>query len=253
MKFFKTLLTLLCIISLSSCVSSKKILYFQDGTTPVTTETLQVFEPKIQTGDLLSINISAMNAEAALPFNLYETPIIGNYATNLKPLDYLVNAQGDINFPVLGTLKVAGMTTLELTSSLTEQLIKYLKEPIVNIRIVNFKVSVLGDVLRPGAFNVANERITIVEALGLAGDLTIQANRSTVILMREAEGERKFISIDLTNKDLFKSSYYYMAQNDVLYVAPNKTKINSSGVGTNTGIIISSLSLLITLVAIIIK
>ena len=134
--------------------------------------------------------------------------------------------------------------------SLTEQLANYIKSPIVNIRITNFKITVLGEVLRPGSYSVPNERISIIEALGLAGDLTIQGKRNTVSLIREVQGERKFVTIDLTNKKLFDSPYYYLAQNDVIYVEPNKTKVNSSAVGSNAGLILSSISTLISLVAI---
>ena len=125
-----------------------------------------------------------------------------------------------------------------------------INKPIVNIRLTNFKVTVLGEVTKPGTYPVANERISIIEAIGLAGDLTIQGKRTTVTLVREVQGERKFVTIDLTNKKLFNSPYYYLAQNDVIYVEPNKTKVNSSAVGSNAGLILSSISTLISLIAI---
>ena len=134
--------------------------------------------------------------------------------------------------------------------SLSEKLGSYITKPIVNIRLTNFKITVLGEVKTPGTYPVANERISIIEAIGLAGDLTIQGKRTTVMLVREVQGERKFVTIDLTNKQLFNSPYYYLAQNDVIYVEPNKTKINSSAVGSNAGLILSSISTLISLIAI---
>lgn len=234
------------ILLFSSCVSSKKMVYFQDTENSQLKETIVNFEPKIQAGDLISINVSALEAEAALPFNLYETASV----TNPKPLTYLVDSDGEINFPVVGSLKVAGFTTKELTRNVTSKLTEYLVKPIVNIRLVNFKVTVMGEVKSPGTYTIPNERITIIEALGLAGDLNIQGKRSTVMLIREQEGKRTFVTMDLTNKKLFNSPYYYLAQNDVLYVEPNKTKINSSVVGSNTSVIISTVSILITLLAI---
>ncbi len=243
-------LILLMAFTTSSCVSNKKMLYFQDVEGVENSTVLANYEPKIQPGDMLNINVAAIDAEAALPFNLYETPVVGTYTSNLEPLAYLVNTDGEINFPVLGTLKVAGFTSKELTKNLSEQLASYITKPIVNIRLTNFKITVLGEVKTPGTYPVANERISIVEAIGLAGDLTIQGKRTTVTLVREVQGERKFVSIDLTNKKLFNSPYYYLAQNDVIYVEPNKTKINSSAVGSNAGLILSSISTLISLIAI---
>jgi len=250
-KQYYTYIKLLVLgVLVSSCVSNKKMLYFQDVEGVENPTVLANYEPKIQPGDLLNINVAAAEAEAALPFNIYETPVVGTNTSSLKPLSYLVNTDGEINFPVLGTLKVAGFTSKEVTKSLSEQLASYIAKPIVNIRLTNFKITVLGEVKTPGTYPVPNERISIIEAIGLAGDLTIQGKRTTVTLVREVQGERKFVSIDLTNKQLFNSPYYYLAQNDVIYVEPNKTKVNSSAVGSNAGIILSSISTLISLIAI---
>ena len=239
------------LLMLSSCVSKKKMVYFGEMEGVSINEALQNYEPTIQKGDLLNINVSAIDAEAAIPFNLYETPIIkGSISGAATPLPYLVNADGAINFPVIGALKVAGFTTKELTSTLTTTLNDYIKNPIVNIRITNFKVTVLGEVKMPGTYAVANERISILEAIGLAGDLTIQGNRVALTIIREQNGKRVFISVDLTNKKLFNSPYFYLAQNDVIYIEPNKAKINSSVVGANTSIIFASISSLISIIAI---
>ena len=143
-----------------------------------------------------------------------------------------------------GKVKIEGLSTKEITNNLTNVLSDYIVKPIVNIRLTNFKVTVLGEVKNPGTFSVPNERMTIVEALGVAGDLTMQGKRKNVILVREEEGKRKFIPIDLTSKKLFASPYYYLAQNDVIYVESNKAKINSSVIGANTSIIFSSISTL---------
>ena len=165
-------------------------------------------------------------------------------------MSYLVNIDGELNFPVLGKIKVEGFTNKEITDLLTKRLSDYIKNPVVNVRLINFKVSVLGEVGRPGTYPVTNERISIIEAISLARDLTIQGKRANVLLVREEHGKRVFVNIDLTNKKLFNSPYYYLAQNDVVYVAPNKAKMNASAASPNTGIIISAISVLISLIAI---
>jgi polysaccharide export outer membrane protein len=141
-KQYYTYIKLLVLgVLVSSCVSNKKMLYFQDVEGVENPTVLANYEPKIQPGDLLNINVAAAEAEAALPFNIYETPVVGTYTSSLKPLSYLVNTDGEINFPVLGTLKVAGFTSKEVTKSLNEQLASYINKPIVNIRLTNFKIT----------------------------------------------------------------------------------------------------------------
>ncbi len=230
-----------------SCVSNKKMLYFQESDQVKLEETLANFEPNIQPGDFLTINVSANNPEMAQTFNLYEANI-DNALPRMLP--YLVDSEGHIKFPVLGKIKVGGFTTQEISDGITASLATYLVSPIVNVRLTNFKISVMGEVKSPGTFMVPNERITIVEALALAGDLTIQAKRKPIMLIREQNGKREFFTVDLTDKKLFNAPYYYLVQNDVIYVQPNKTKVNSSSVGSGTGILISSVSILISLIAI---
>ncbi|MFD1294215.1 polysaccharide biosynthesis/export family protein [Lutibacter holmesii] len=245
--YFSLLIT---ILSVASCASPAKIVYFQDLEGVEVNDTLINYQPKIQVGDLLSINVSAVDAEAALPFNLYETPILGNTATTAKPLTYLVDAEGNIHFPVIGKLNVLDLTTMELNTKLTTILETYIKNPIVNIRFTNFKVTVMGQVKKPGSYEVPNERITIVDAIGLAGDLEIHGKRKNVLLIREQNGKRVFVNLDLTNKELFNSPYYYLAQNDVIYVEPNRTQVNASAVGANTSVILSTISILLSMVTI---
>lgn len=249
-KRMRHLYILILILNMVSCASPAKIVYFQDIEGNEVNETILNFEPTIQTGDLLLINVSAIDGEAAIPFNLYETPMIGNSVSSAKPLTYLVDADGAIQFPVIGKLIVKDSTTKELTEKLSAILETYIKDPIINIRITNFKVTVLGQVNSPGSYPVQNERISIIEAIGLAGDLEIHGKRKNVMLIREQQGKRVFVAIDLTNKALFNSPYYYLAQNDVIYVEPNKTQINASAVGPNIGIIFSSISLLLSVITI---
>jgi polysaccharide export outer membrane protein len=233
----------------SSCASSEKIVYFQDVEGIEFQDSILNFQPQIQIGDLLYINVSATNAEAAIPFNLFETPSVAGGMGSGDPLQYLVNVDGAINFPILGKVHVKGYTTQELIEKFEKILTEYINNPVINLRITNFKVSVLGEVMTPGSINVPNERITIIEAIGMAGDLSIYGQRETVLLIREINGSKEFITLNLTNKKIFDSPYYFLKQNDVIYVTPNKTKINASAVGPNTGIIISSLSLLLAVVA----
>jgi polysaccharide export outer membrane protein len=233
------LLSLLLVMLTSSCVSSKKILYFQDADGVTMQDSIQNFEPTFQVGDVLKIHISAIDTEAARPFNLYQ-----------GKQTYLTSIDGTVNIPVLGNINVLGLTNKQLTELLTQRLSDYITKPIVNVRLVNFKVSVLGEVRNPGTYAVTNERISILEAISLAEDLTIQGERSTVTLIREQAGKRSMVNIDLTSKALFNSPYFYLKQNDVLYVAPNKSKINSSAIGPNTGVFVTLLSALISIIAI---
>jgi polysaccharide export outer membrane protein len=243
---FTLLKSLVFLVLLTACTSPKKMVYFQSTVPEEVQDVLLDYDPKIQPGDLVTIHVSGIDPIAAATFNIYETTGVGTP----KKVPYLVNKEGTINFPVLGAVMAKGLTTLELTTYLEANLEEFLVKPIVNIRFINFKISVMGDVKSPGAYTIPNERITIVEALVLAGDLTIQGKRKNVLLIREIDGKRTFITMDLTNRELFKSPYYYLAQNDVVYVQPNKAKINSSAVGSNAGIIISSISTLISIIAI---
>ncbi|MBU2950254.1 polysaccharide export protein [Tamlana agarivorans] len=248
---FNAILFCLSVLCLGSCASPKKIQYFQETEGQALESDISYDEPEIQTGDLIFINISATNAEAAIPFNLYESPIIGAAAA-AKPQAYLVDTDGVINFPVLGKLNILGLTTKELTKNLEEQLKNYISDPVINIRFANFRVSVLGEVKNPGAIPVLNEHMSIIEAISIAGDLTIYGKRDDVLLIRTENGEKKHINLDLTRSDIINSPYFYVKQNDIIYVTPNKTRVNASSVGPNTSVIFSSISVLLAVIALII-
>ena len=224
------------------CVPAKKMVYFQELESIKVNDSVVNYEPEIQVGDLLTINVSALDNEAVTPFNLVEN----SGSRNAMVVRYLVNIDGELNFPVIGKLKAEGLTSKQLNALLVKRLSVYIQNPIVNIRLVNFKISVLGEVREPGSFPIPNERVSILEAISLAGDLTIQGKRNNVLLVREEKGKRVFVNIDLTNKALFNSPYYYLAQNDVLYVTPNKAKINASS-GFNIGTILGIVSTLISI------
>jgi len=252
-KFPQCIFISLLAIVITGCTSSKEIIYFQDTEGQQIQETLVNYEPTIQYGDIVSINVSALDAEAAIPFNNYETSITSIGISNTSIPTYIVNADGEIDFPVLKKIRAAELTIEQLTSKLEEALAIYIKDPFVKVRLTNFKVTVLGEVRAPGSFPVLNERITIFEAIGLAGDLTIKGKRNAVTLLREKDGKRAFIPIDLTSKQLVNSPYYYLAQNDVLYVEPNKSKINSSSIGPTTSIIMGAIGIMLSVISIVIR
>lgn len=246
-----TLVTLtFVILLLSSCSQKKHIAYFQniDSLTDINKSS---FESTIQSDDMLMIVVSAPDMEAAAPFNL-ETTIVPNVvgqaglAQRQQQL-YLVDKNGMIDFPVLGPIKFGGKTKTEIVSILKERLNQYIKNAIVNLRIMNYKVTVQGEVVRPGSYPVTSERITLPEALSLAGDLTIYGKRDNIILIREVDGKKTFNRIDITKADFINSPYYYLSQNDLIYVEPNVAKSNSSTFNQNIPVWISLSSVLISL------
>ena len=199
--------------------------------------------------DLLTISVSCSEPEAALPFNLVvPASQTGINSTNLvsQPTlqNYLVNNQGEIVFPVLGTLKVGGMTTQETS----ELIVGNLKErPIVTVRLVNYKISVIGEVSRPGVYTVNNEQVNVFEAVAMAGDLTIYGKRDNVHIIRTVDGKQKLITINLNDENIIYSPDFYLRQNDILYVEPNKAKKQSANIGSSTNLLISITSILISL------
>ncbi|MDT8415082.1 MAG: polysaccharide biosynthesis/export family protein [Flavobacteriaceae bacterium] len=253
MHHLTKLLSLFFIITIFSCKSSKDIAYFQGDESITSTIPIQ-YDLKIAPDDILSITVSALNLESVTPFNLpiaAQSSIDGRATGQPMLQTYLVNSDGTINYPILGRIEVAGRTRRELVDLLTEKISVYVKEPIITVRIMNFKVTVLGDVQRPGSFVIQNERISLPEALGLAGDMTIQGKRDNVKVIREEDGFRKEFVIDLTKKDVFASPAYFLKQNDIVYVEPNKAKVRSASVSTATTFWLSLTSTLITLIAVI--
>ena len=241
---------ILLLLLLSSCGSYKNIPYFQDlnHTTP-SKEQIDNYSPlTIQTSDILGINVSSRNPESSAIFNSNINHINGGSidasSDNLLS-GYLVDQQGDIHLPLIGNFKAAGFTTSQVREKLQQQLLTYYKDPVVNVRIINFKVSVFGDVLKPGIFNLQNERTTVTQAISLAGDLNITAMRKNVLLIREENGVRNFIPIDLTSKNIFESKYYYLKNNDEIYVQPDRTKYATVDRGYRTAtLVLSGLSII---------
>ena len=243
-----------------ACTSYKKVPYLQNSeTVDLSQLPKSLYDAKIMPKDLLTITVSTTDPEAAVPFNLtIQTPygINGNQNTTSQPTlqQYLVDNEGNIDFPVLGKLHIGDMTKTDVEKMIQQKLQPYLKEtPIVNVRMVNYKISVLGEVTRPGTFTVSNEKVNIFEALALAGDMTIWGQRDNVKLMREdSQGERKIVELDLNDANVVGSPYFYLQQNDVVYVTPNQKKAKNSDVGTQTSFWFSGVSILISLATLIV-
>ncbi|MDP2088208.1 MAG: polysaccharide biosynthesis/export family protein [Flavobacteriaceae bacterium] len=241
---------LISTIVLSSCTSKKNIIYFQDVKEGTEQESRVSFETIFQPDDLLSITISAFDMEAARPFNLNSMAANNSGSNNIN---YLINNEGYIDFPILGEIKLGGLKKSDAIQVLKEKLSVYVNNPIVQIEIVNFKITILGEVKSPGTFTIPNERLTIIEAIGLAGDLAISGKRNNILVIRDVNFEKSYIRVDLTKKDIFTSPTYYLKQNDVIYVEPTNTRIQSSSVGANTSLYFPIISMLLTIYAFIIK
>jgi len=227
MKFRPAVLLILLssiLILSESCITRKDISYFQDVSDSLSIQKIsQDFEAIIQSGDILSIHVTSLSQEASSFFN-----VVGETTDQQVANTYLVNASGNIEMPLIGAISVAGTSSEAAKATIKQKLQKYLVDPTVNLRIRNFKVTVLGEVKLPGVYTIPNEKITLIEALGLAGDMTIFARRINVLVIREESGERKFVKLDLTSKDFFDSEYYYLHSNDIVYVEPGKGKFASA-------------------------
>lgn len=207
-----------------SCLTRKDISYFQDISDSITVQRIsQQFEARIVAGDILSIHVSSLSAEASSFFN-----VVGEETDQQVANTYLVDADGNIEMPLIGVVPVGGLTGIDAKLAIKQKLEKYLIDPTVNVRIRNFKVTVLGEVKMPGVYTIPNEKVTLIEAIGLAGDLTIFGKRVNVLVIREVDGERKFFKVDLRSKELFQSEFYYLHSNDIVYVEPGKGKIASA-------------------------
>lgn len=238
----KLFIGILITILLSSC-SSKKVVYFQDidkvGLKNITA--YHNYEPKIKKDDMISIIVSAPDKEVVAPYNN-------------ESMTYTVDIDGYISFPVLGRIEVEDLTLRELSSWLTDMISKDVKKPIVNASFLNYKVTVLGEVRTPGTYIMPSEKTTILQALGMAGDLTLGGKRDDVLLIREIDGNYKHIRIDLRKSEILSSPYFYLCQNDVIYVAPTSSRTFS---GSNQSAIIplvtSTIGLIISMVVLIIN
>lgn len=255
MKFVKiTLLSLLFVLFLTtSCASRKDLVYLQGASNA---KELVSYEPVLQPDDVVMIVVSSENPEVAAPYNLKAITVQGDSENTIgtqRMQTYILDKEGKIEFPLLGSIALGGLTKTQAVAKLKELLKDHVSDAVINFRILNFKVTVLGEVQKPGTYSVASERITLLEAIGMSGDLTIYGNRTNVLLIREKNGTKTMERIDLTKSDFLNSSAYYLSQNDVVYIEPNKTRINSSAIGPNLTVGISALSLIVTIIALTVK
>lgn len=257
MKFQFLTGCLLSVIALASCSSQKTVLPYFTDITEVKEGTLPTMDymPVVEPDDELFITVSSVNPSATAIYNLpLANPAlnwgIGDVSSN-KQMTYIVSSKGDINFPVLGTIHVAGMTTEQLRADLIKRLSKDVEDPMVTVALVNFKVNVAGEVKNPGQIQLKGNRCSILDALSAAGDLTEYGERSKVLVIREENGERKFAHLDLNSSDILSSPYYYVKQNDYIYVEPNAIRQSNSKYNQNNAFKLSVISTIVSATSVI--
>lgn len=252
LSFLRATVILFLFILLQSCASRKTVAYLQDINNNSSSITEASFEPILKKDDLLSIIVSANDPEITYMFNIPQ--IQGSYKVNENQdgiKTYLVDSKGEIEFPVIGRIAIAGLTRTQAVDLLIEKIKPYITNPTINLRILNFKISVLGEVNRAGSFTINSERITLLEAIANAGDLTIYGRRDNILVIREKDGKKSYNRLDITKSDFVNSEFYYLTQNDVVIVEPNKTRVNSSAFGPNVSATISALSVLASIIILI--
>jgi polysaccharide export outer membrane protein len=260
--FGKKMVFLLSVVAIMcSCVTRKQLAYFQ----PITAESAEEInknmkpqpEPRVKINDALVITVSALDPEAVLPYNLpnvsYATPTSEYMPTHQTYQYYTVDAHGDIMFPVLGKLHVVGMTQSEVIELIQKRLEGQVINPIVSMRFLNAKVTVLGEVKRPGSYLLNNGGMTLLEALGAAGDMTQFGNRSNVLITRENNGKLEFARLNLCSDEVFTSPYFYLQQNDVIVVEPNQARTtNNQSIGlwlSMVGTVSSAVTVVVSVVS----
>ncbi|MCB4808544.1 polysaccharide biosynthesis/export family protein [Tamlana sp. 62-3] len=241
---FKQFLLFLFISFLgTSCVTKKDIVYFQNAKDFETMVDTDTFEAKLKVGDIVSVYISTLNPALAQPYNLVmETGAAGAMVT------YIIDVDGNIDYPVLGKIKLVGLT-VEEAKELFKKKFKdghLLKDPVVIIRILNYRVTIAGAVNRPGVYNIENERVTILEALGMAGDLSLNGKRDNVLVIRNQNGTKVYTRVDLTSKEIFNSPVFYLTQNDYVYVEPNNSAISTASGDRRLNTVMTITSFLLT-------
>lgn len=240
------------IVGLSSCSSSKTVLPYFTDITDIQEGTLPELDyaPVIQPDDQLNILVTSLNPEATAIYNApafnVSNGIMTQMSTNLDVQLYVVNANGDINFPILGTIHVAGMTTQQLQDYLKKRISADVEDPSVTVRLANFTVVVTGEVNRPGRFGVNRERFSILDALAQAGDMTPYGERKNVLLVREDNGKRNFVHVNLNDSDILTSPYFYLHQNDYIYVQPNKVRQDNAKYNTDNAYKLSMASTIVS-------
>ena len=255
-NFLKILFVVLLTVSLFSCKTAEKTLYFQGELTQQNIQLHEKFIPLIRINDLLEIKLTASNEEAVKML----TPEIPNARSTVTYSSggvakggFLVNSLGEIELPFIGKFVVVNRGREQVENEIEKKLSEYIQDPIVQIQIINFKVTILGDVKTPGTYNVPNEKMTIIELVGIAGDLNIYGKRKEVKIIREENGVLKEYNIDLTQKNIFNQNTYFLQQNDIIYVKPNRAKLSNANVSQIFLPIISTISILLSAISILSK
>lgn len=255
----KKIVFLALILLTVGCASKKDVLYFQDIDdlnfellNKLTTTTL------VEPDDILRVRLTALDAESLIPFQFDKPGLLQQRTTfnNLEMLQldgYLVDKDGAINFPELGRIQVAGLSVKEVEEKIYKELSQYVKDPTVSVRIINSKITVIGDVRNPGTFTLSEEKITLPQAIGLAGDLDIKGERHNVLVIRNNGGERISKRIDLTRSDWMNSDFYYLKQNDIVYVEPNTASVKTAGLIGSPSVVLSAVSVLLSIAVLIFK
>jgi polysaccharide export outer membrane protein len=243
------------VLLFTSCGNTRTATYFTGAGNATITANTPIPESVIQNSDILSITVSSPNPEASAQFNSPNISNLQGADPNLTASGYLVNTDGYIQFPVLGNIKAGGFTKEQLKEEIRKKLLttQQLKDPIVNIRFLNFRVTVLGEVKNPAVMTVPNERISLLEAIGLAGDLTIYAKRDNILVIREEENKKILQRINLNSSELLSSPYYYLKSNDIVYVEPNKARVASAKNTNWIPVVFGSLSLFVIVIDRLIK
>ncbi|MCK8480560.1 polysaccharide biosynthesis/export family protein [Psychroserpens algicola] len=241
----------LVVMLVSSCASKKEILYIQDSEN-YTNTAINFSSPKIQANDILKITVGALVADTAIPYN--KPSVVGGASVEIMQLDgYLVSKDNTISFPELGEISTENKTVIELESHIRNLLEEgnHLKNPTVNVRLLNAKVTILGEVKQPGTYNFTEYSISLLQALGYAGDLTINGKRDDIKVIREVDGNRLISTVDITSGEFLNSEFYQIKPNDVIVVNPNNPKVKSAGFVGNTSTVISVVSILLTTIVLI--
>ena len=261
MKKYSYVILVLLVALVSSCRAPKNVAYLQNSDY-VDLSSEYLYDARIMPKDILTITVSTVNPEAAAPFNLIVRPTLQSTSSTIATTGgslqtYLVDNQGGIDFPVLGHLVVGGLTKRECEKLIHDKITPYLnanENPVVTVRMSSYSISVLGEVARPGSYQVSREKINILEALAQAGDLTIYGVRERVKLIREdAQGHKQIHTVNLNDANILTSPYYYLQQNDILYVEPNKVKAQNSTIGQSTTLWISATSILVSVAALVVN
>ena len=244
-------LLLVTVLFCSSCANKKKLVYFQ----PDSVELNSLYElhaPKLQPGDILAISVTADDVRATAPFNQISPYAASGTLQSTNPFipTYAIDANGEIDFPKIGKIKISGLTRTQAMDALRKEVGRFIVDPGISMEVRNFHVTVLGEVTRPGTFTVDNDRMTILEALGQAGDLTIYGRRDNILVVREQDGKKEEFRLDLTKRNTLNSPAYYLTQNDVVYVEPNGARIQNSKYTTTASLFVSITSLIVTVISV---